>query len=512
MTRKSKEADERAKAARALELDIAKRNLAAQFALRDEEKAKRAAELVLANLELDYQNEEKGKRAVELTAANEALVIQGEERDKLTAELHGLAFYDPLTGVANRRMLLERLGHDLAIAARSKTEGAVLYVNLDNFQDLNDTLGYAHGDLLLQQAARRLRSCLRKGDTVARDGGDEFEVVLVGLDRNRLYAARRAQAVGDKIQSVLRAPYDLDGSAHECTGSIGAVLFSDATSAEELLKRAHIALDQAKATGGRGNFKFFDQQMQDTVNARVALEGELADALERGEFRLHYQVIVNRRREQIGAEALIRWQHPERGMIASGEFITVAEDSGLIVPIGNWVLDAACQQLRTWQSEPTTRALNLSVNISAKQFGMDTFATDMRARMDIYGIDPRRLKLEVTENMLLEDFEMAIAQMTALKEIGFMISLDDFGTGYSSLQYMKRLPLNELKIDLVFVRGIVEDTQDRAIVQAIITLASSLGLGIVAEGVETEAQRSILMQMGCESFQGYLFGKPEASS
>jgi diguanylate cyclase (GGDEF)-like protein len=526
MVNKTKGKSNHAKKDRAKQMDVAEREVAAQSAIRDKsvdeliasermlvtlrenEKSKRVAELNLANLELNYHKEKGDKRRVELAAARAELAARGDERDKLAAELHDLAFYDPLTGVGNRRLVLDRIGHALAVAARSNSDGVVMHIDLDNLQELNETLGRRFGDLLLRQVARRLEYFLGGGDTLARDG-DEFLVVLVGLDRHRMYAALRAQAIGEEMLAALRAPYDLDGQPYELGASIGAVMFSDVTGVEGLLNCAEIAMSQAKVSDS-DSITFFDQHMQEVINARAALKVQMTDAITRNEFRLHYQPIVDRDRKQVGVEALIRWQHPERGMILPGQFISTAETTGLIVPIGVWVLDEACQQLKRWQSDATTKALNLSVNVSAVQFSMPAFVPDILARVKATGIDPHRLKIEITENVLLEDADMAIEQISALQELGVQLSLDDFGTGYSSLQYLKQLPLDEIKVDMMFVRGAVDDARDRAIVQAIITLAADFGLSSVAEGVETEEQMTMLMGMGCQNFQGYLFGKAEA--
>lgn len=491
------------KAKRAAELVIANLELAYQ----NEEKAKRAAELAVANSELAFQQHEKAKRAAELVVANKELAYQSGERDRLTAELHNLAFYDPLTRIANRRLLLDRLRSAQEIAARSERVGAVLYIDLDEFKEINDTLGQTIGDLLLRQVAWRLETCVGPGDTVARLSADEFVVVLVELGSYPVEAARRARSIGDKIRATLSVPYQLETHEYSITSSIGAALFTDAESAEALLQRADIAMTEAKQAGGDA-LKFFDQAMQDVINARVVLETELEAAIERKEFLLHFQPLVDASGRTRGAEALIRWMHPERGLVMPGAFIDVAEATQLVVPMGAWVLDQACAQLSQWQQQPEARGLTMSVNISAQQFGTESFVEEVRGIVKAHGIDPQRLTLEITENMLLTNFTQTTAHMAALKEIGVRISLDDFGTGYSSLQYLKRLPIDELKIDMMFVQEITTDVRDQAIVRAIVALARSLGLSVVAEGVETEEQRQILIDAGCDLLQGYLYARP----
>jgi len=458
--------------------------------------------------ELVFQNEEKDKRAAELVIANTELAFQNEEKEKRATELNNLAFYDPLTGLPNRRLLLDRLHHALASSARSGLGGAVMFIDLDNFKDINDTFGHDIGDLLLKQVAERLTACVREGDTVARLGGDEFVVILEDLSEQPIAAAIQMKVVGDKIFDTFNQTYQLAAHEYHSTVSIGATLFSDhAKTAEELLNRADIAMYQAKLAG-RNTLKFFDPKMQDVIGARVSLQAELHKALENRQFHLHYQVQVGSSHHFLGAEALIRWMHPERGLVSPAEFIPVAEDTGLILPIGLWVLETACAQIKTWEQNALTRDLVLAVNVSARQFHQPDFADQIKAVIQRHAINPKRLKLELTESMLHEDIEGTIAKMNVLKEIGTQFSLDDFGTGYSSLQYIKRLPLDQLKIDQSFVADIVTDSSDKAIVNTIIAMAHSLNLDVIAEGVETEEQRQILHDNGCTRYQGYLFSKP----
>ncbi len=430
------------------------------------------------------------------------------ERKAAEEQIRQLAFHDPLTRLPNRQLLLDRLQHSLISNARSGRNGALLFIDLDNFKNLNDTLGHAMGDSLLQQAAERLTSCKREGDTVARLGGDEFVVMLENLSGQPLEAAEQAESVGEKILAALSRPYQLGTHVFRSSGSIGATVFGGGNQeAEELLKQADIAMYQAKKAD-RNTLRFFDHKMQDAINIRAALEGELHKALESGQFQLHYQIQVDSARLPVGAEALIRWSHPARGLVSPADFIQLAEETGLILPIGRWVLETACAQLNAWAGNERTRSLVLAVNLSARQFHQDDFVEQVRSAVQRHAINPNLLKLELTESLLLEDIEDTIATMNSLKAIGVRLSLDDFGTGYSSLQYLKRLPLNQIKIDQSFVRDIATDTNDAAIVQTIIAMAETLGLEVIAEGVETEAQHDFLDLRGCHAFQGYLFGKP----
>ena len=424
------------------------------------------------------------------------------------AEIKHLAFYDSLTGLPNRRLLHDRLKQALASSARSAQQGAVLFMDLDNFKNLNDTLGHNIGDLLLQQVAQRLETCVREGDTVARLGGDEFVVILEDLSQQAIEAAAHIEVIANKILAIFREPFQLGVHEYHCTASIGASIFSDHDyTQDELLKQADIAMYQAK-TSGRNVLRFFDAEMQDAINVRVALERELHTALAENQFELYYQPQVDHSYRVIGAEVLIRWKHPQRGLVSPAEFIPLAEENGLILPIGQWVLETAYAQLKTWRQDTLSRDLALSVNVSAKQFRQADFAAQVQAGIQRYGINPLLLKLELTESMLLADINGTIATMKALKEIGVQFSLDDFGTGYSSLQYLKRLPLDQLKIDQAFVRDIVTDSNDRAIVRTIIAMAQSLNFSVIAEGVETEEQRELLLNRGCPYYQGYLFSKP----
>lgn len=430
------------------------------------------------------------------------------ERKQAADEIRHLAFYDSLTHLPNRRLLLNRLNHALAASARSGRAGALLFLDLDHFKILNDTLGHATGDLLLQQVSARLSACVREGDTVARLGGDEFVVLLEDISASALEVASRAEVTSEKILSALGQTYKLGTHEYQSTVSIGVAIFSGhEQTQEELLKHADIAMYQAKKAN-RNTLRFFDPKMQEAIHARVDLERELRKALEQHQFRLYYQIQVDVAERPIGAEALIRWIHPERGLVSPLHFIPLAEETGLILPIGKWVLDAACAQLQIWQQDVATRNLTISINVSAKQFRQADFVDEVLATMQRHAIDPAKLKLELTESMLLDDIENTVATMAALGKLGVQFSLDDFGTGYSSLQYLKRLPLAQLKIDQSFVRDIAINSNDQAIVRTIIAMAHMLNLNVIAEGVEAEVQQGLLLNDGCICYQGFLFGKP----
>jgi len=452
---------------------------------------------------------------------------------KAADEIEHLAFYDQLTRLPNRRFLIDRLKQALASSARSGREGALLFIDLDNFKAINDTLGHEMGDLLLQQVAQRLGACVREGDTVSRLGGDEFVVMLEdlselqregdtvsrlggdevvvmleNLSELQLEAGAKTETVGNKILAALSQLYQLASYEYRSTSIIGIALFSDHKGApDELLKHAGIAMYQAKKDG-RDTLRFFNQKMQDAINSRAELEDELRKAIEHQQFQLYYQIQVDSSHHPLGAEALIRWIHPERGLIPPMQFIPLAEETGLILSIGQWVLDTACAQLKAWEQDALTRDLVLAVNVSAEQFRHADFVAQVQATVQRHAINPRLLKLELTENLLLEKIEDVITTMNTLKEIGIQFSLDDFGTGYSSLQYIKQLPLDQLKIDQSFIRDLATDSSDKAIVRTIIAMADSLKLDVIAEGVETEQQRQPLLDKGCTHFQGYLFGKP----
>ncbi len=423
-------------------------------------------------------------------------------------EISHLAFFDPLTELPNRRLLMERLRRALASSLRNTGEGALMFIDLDNFKLLNDTLGHDKGDLLLQHVAQRLLGCVRDSDTVARIGGDEFIVLLEQLSEQATTAALQTEAIGEKILAALNVPYDLAGQVHYSTPSIGITLFGEHKSNEtELLKRADLAMYQAKAAG-RNTLRFFDPKIQELVTAHSRLETELRQGLLQEEFVLYYQAQVDSARRFIGAEVLVRWQHPRRGIVPPAEFIPLAEATGLIRPLGQWVLDTACRQLVVWAGQPALAALTIAVNVSASQIQRPDFVPQVLTVIALTGANPRLLKLEITESMLLTDVEDIILKMTALQAHGISFSLDDFGTGYSSLSYLKRLPLDQLKIDRSFVRDVLTDPNDAAIVRTILALGHSLGLSVIAEGVETETQCAFLAGLECHAYQGFLFSRP----
>ena len=384
----------------------------------------------------------------------------------------------------------------------------MLFIDLDHFKTLNDTLGHDKGDLLLQQVANRLMDTLREEDTVARLGGDEYVVMLEGLDTQREVAAAQATQVGEKILKVLNMPYRLAGHEYHSTPSLGLTLFCGHDAAlDELLKQADLAMYQAKNLG-RNGLRFYDPLMQAAVTQRAELEADIRQGLLFGQFELHYQPQVDAQGQVLGAEALLRWRHPVRGMVSPAAFIPVAEETGQIVMLGSWVLEAACTQLVAWARDPTTEHLTLAVNVSSRQFRQQDFADHMLDMLDYTGANPHRLKLELTESLLVDNVEDVIAKMTALRARGVGFSLDDFGTGYSSLSYLKRLPLDQLKIDQSFVRDVLTDPNDAAIARTIVALGHSLGLAVIAEGVETREQRDFLLSSGCRTYQGYLFSRP----
>ena len=423
-------------------------------------------------------------------------------------EIEHLAFYDPLTGLPNRRLLLDRLGQALVLSQRSGKVGALLFLDLDHFKDLNDTLGHEVGDELLQAVAQRLLANVRVADTVARLGGDEFVVMLSDLSTSTQEAAALAQRIGEKILRGLSEPYVLRGHTHQGAASIGATLFgASAQSAIELLRQADIAMYQVKARRGNA-LCFFDPKMQTAINDRAQLEADLRQALVAQQLVLHYQPQATLQGDVIGAECLLRWQHPQRGMVPPGQFIAVAEESDLILHIGQWVLHSACTQLARWQEQPQWAHLQLSVNVSARQFRQSDFVHQVIETLQVTGARAHLLTLELTESLVLDNVEDAIDKMHQLRTKGVRFSVDDFGTGYSSLAYLTRLPLHQLKIDQSFVRNLGSRPSDDVIVQTIIGMGRNLDLEVIAEGVETEAQKAILAGHGCDLYQGYLLARP----
>jgi len=427
------------------------------------------------------------------------------------AEIHTLAFYDPLTGLPNRRLLHDRLQHAFATSARHHNHNALLFIDLDNFKTLNNIKGHNIGDLLLIEVAERLQACVREEDTVARLGGDEFVVILEDLGKEEAQAAAQAETVGKKIHDAINRPCALHKQEYKGSASIGVSLFcrNDDISVDELLRRAHSAMYQAK-NAGRNTLRFYDPVMQAALEARAALESDLHRALAENQFRLYYQMQVDHSGHILGAEALIRWQHPQHGMVLPLQFIPLAEETGLIMPIGQWVLETACAQLKAWEADPLTRGLQLAVNISARQFRQPDFVEQVLQTLRRHAFNPDQLKLELelTESMVMDNIDDTIVKMQALRDVGVRFSMDDFGTGYSSLSYLTLLPLDQLKIDQSFIHNIGVKHSDAVIVQTIIGMANSLGMEVIAEGVETEEQRAFLEQHGCILCQGYLFGEP----
>jgi len=430
------------------------------------------------------------------------------ERKKSDDEIHRLAFYDPLTNLPNRRLLIDRLQHALASSERSGKHGAIMFIDLDNFKIINDTKGHDFGDMLLVEAARRLQSCVREGDTVARLGGDEFVVMLEDIKGDMEQSVTLADEIGEKILATLNQPYAFNDEKFHSTASIGINLFVNRElSADTLLKHADIAMYQAKGAG-RNTLRFFNPKMQAVLEVRTAIESDIRRALAEEQFRFYYQAQIGEDGRIIGAEALVRWIHPERGMISPAQFIPIAEETSLILDIGHWVLAAACRQLALWRSDAQKRGLVLAVNVSARQFKLKDFVDRVAAVIKEHSIDPACLKLELTESVVLDDMADIVAKMHALKALGVSLSLDDFGTGYSSLSYLKQLPLDQLKIDRSFVNDIATDPSDAIMVRTIIDMAHNFHLDVIAEGVETEAQLDFLKSHGCNAYQGYLLSKP----
>ncbi|OIN94224.1 MAG: diguanylate cyclase [Comamonadaceae bacterium CG1_02_60_18] len=425
------------------------------------------------------------------------------------AKVEQLAFYDYLTGLPNRMLLMDRLSRALASSERSNKYGALLFLDLDNFKTINDTLGHDAGDVLLKQVAGRMQQSVRNVDTVARFGGDEFIILLEALSSNPLEAAEMSRRIGEKMLVTLNLPFEADGQSFKSSASMGAVVFggSPMPSSADLLKQADIAMYQSKSLG-RNKLCFFDPQMQANITAHSQLEADLQAAIAHQQFVLYYQAQVSRSGAVIGAEVLIRWQHPQRGMVPPVEFIPVAEESDLINQIGLWVLRTACAQLKRWQQSAQTTHLQLAVNVSARQFRQKDFIDVVRGVLEETGVAPANLKLELTESLVLMDVHETIATMNAIRQLGVRFSIDDFGTGQSSLSYLTQLPLDQLKIDQSFVRNIGIKPGDDMIVQTIIGMAQHLSLEVIAEGVETQSQQDFLAANGCTLYQGYLFGKP----
>ena len=430
------------------------------------------------------------------------------ERHAIEAEIHTMAFYDKLTGLPNRQLLLNRLEDALGVAHGSGRSGAVLFIDLDNFKSINDTRGHDKGDVLLQLVADRLNDAVRSCDTVARFGGDEFVVLLEDLGATERVAADAAREQSVKLLQAFDAPFEIDGMEHYSTPSIGVATFSrEPLSVDEVLRRADLAMYQAKAAG-RNGMSLFDAVMQARVSARAELEIDMRRALVNGEFLLHYQPQLSVDGRVVGVEALVRWQHPQRGLVPPMEFIPVAEDTNMILQLGRWVMEEACRQLARWGADLRTGRLEMSVNVSPSQFHRPDFVEQVLEVLAQTGARPDRLRLELTESLLLNDVEGTVKKMQRLREAGISFALDDFGTGYSSLSYLHRLPLDQLKIDRSFIREAFKEGNGAAIVRIIVALGKALKMSVLAEGVETADQLSFIAAEGCGYYQGYLFSKP----
>ena len=430
------------------------------------------------------------------------------EHKKTQEKIRKLAYFDQLTGLPNRALLMDRLKQVLIDSSRSKNFGALLLIDLDKFKTINDTLGHPAGDLLLQQIAQQLATQVREGDSVARFGGDEFMILLLELGSDEKEAASKARAISTALLKSLDKTYELGGVTHHSAASIGVTLFrGDISGIDDLLKQADLAMYKSKE-GGRNLVQFFDPSLESAMRERAAMEEDLRRAVNENQFLLHYQAQLVDNGRLTGAEALLRWQHPEQGLICPARFIPLAEETGLILPIGKWVVEAACVQLAKWAIHPRMSELTIAVNVSVQQFRQADFVEQVLEALQRTGANSHRLKLELTESLLAESVEDIIEKMVALKGKGVSFSLDDFGTGYSSLSYLKRLPLDQLKIDQSFVRDLLSDSNDAAIAKTIVTLGQSLGIGVIAEGVETEEQREALERLVCHSYQGYLYCRP----
>lgn len=427
-------------------------------------------------------------------------------------EVHRLAFYDPLTELPNRRLVLDRIEQAILTASRTGQHAALMFLDLDHFKQLNDTLGHDVGDELLQQVGARLQSCVRDCDTVARLGGDEFVVLLEALSTHPIDAASQTEVISRKILQVLGQPYHLLEHSYVSTPSIGVVVFLDQTqSTEELCKKADVAMYQAKSVG-RNSIRFFDPAMQAALAVRIEMEANLRRALAQNEFILHYQIQADERGQVTGVEALVRWNHGAHGMVSPAAFIPMAEETGMILPIGKWVLETACKQLVDWASQPAMAHWTMAVNISAAQFVRSDFVEILKKILFGTGAKPERLKLELTEAMLVSDIDDVVLKMLEIKALGVTLALDDFGSGYCSLASLKRLPFDQLKIDQSFIQDLMTNINDEAIARSVVSLGHNLGLKVIAEGVETREQRNFLAEMGCDAYQGYYFGRPVATS
>jgi diguanylate cyclase (GGDEF)-like protein/PAS domain S-box-containing protein len=442
------------------------------------------------------------------TVRHVALFSDISEKKKSEEMIWRQANFDVLTGLPNRRLLMDRLASALSLSARNANYGALLFIDMDKFKMLNDTLGHDYGDLLLVEVAARACACVREVDTVARFGGDEFVILIEEVDVKEELASHKISQIAEKIREALAQPYRLKSIEYHSSPSIGVSLYrGNELTVDQVMKHSDLAMYQAKDSG-RNTVRFFDPEIQRSVENRVIIEADLRRAVAEQQLCLYYQIQVDNHHRPLGAEALVRWMHPVRGMVSPAQFIPVAEESSLIIEIGHWVLITACEQLALWAKDEITRGLMLAVNVSAKQFRQQDFVAQVGNALRDYGVIPNRLKLELTESVVLNDVTDVVAKMYALKALGVRLSLDDFGTGYSSLAYLKNLPLDQIKIDQSFVRGVATDQNDAVMVKTIIDLAHNFRLNVIAEGVETQSQLEFLKQNNCMSYQGYLFSKP----
>jgi diguanylate cyclase (GGDEF)-like protein/PAS domain S-box-containing protein len=479
-------------------LKSSKSNYHNEFRLRHKDNSYR---WILAQGELRFDHNGK---PIQLLGSH----VDYTERKNAEAEIHNLAYFDPLTKLPNRRLFLNRFQLALLNSARSNKYGTVMFLDLDNFKTVNDTLGHSLGDFLLAEVAKRITGCVREEDTVARLGGDEFVVLIEGIDKSAEVTSKKVAQIAEKIHDLLADPYQISQYKNQTTASIGVALFRGTEkSADDILKFADMAMYKAKDSG-RNAIRFFDPAMQLAIEAHTALEADLRLALLNMQLTVHYQIQADNHHQPVGVEALLRWQHPVRGMVSPAQFIPIAEETLLIIDIGLWVLKTAALQLLTWSKQEHTRHLSIAVNVSALQFKVPDFVNHVDALIKKFGINPALLKLELTESTVLGDVDDVIAKMHALKALGIKLSMDDFGTGYSSLSYLTRLPLNQLKIDQSFVREINIDHYDSVMVQTIIDMAKNFHLEVIAEGVETEEQFRFLEENDCLTYQGYYFGKP----
>ncbi|MDO8453995.1 MAG: EAL domain-containing protein, partial [Sulfurimonas sp.] len=430
------------------------------------------------------------------------------EKKIVEDKIHKLAFYDSLTSLPNRTLFINMVKEAIESSKLSHSYNALLFIDLDNFKVLNDTLGHEMGDILLQSVAKRLQTLAKDGNALARLGGDEFVLILKNLSTDEAKAKKECMHTATQLLALLQEPYRLKWAEHKSSASVGITLFnSEHISIDTLMKQAELALYKSKECG-RNAFKFFEPNMESALKERAEIEKELREAINKEEFVLFYQAQINESKKVVGAEALVRWSHPTKGLISPLVFIPVAEECDIILKLGDWILKSACSELQRWSRIDAMKEITLAINISVKQFGQNNFVSNILSIIKESGANPRLIKLEITESMLVEDKEGIIEKMGKLKEVGIRFSLDDFGTGYSSLSYLKQLPLNQLKIDQSFVRDILTDKNDEIICKSTIALAESMGLNVIAEGVETEEQKEMLYSLGCRAYQGYLFSKP----